>query len=130
MINENDVPLVALESMNITHFEEVEIINTLVKQLETQADNDKLSKILAQLLEHMMQHFSNEEKLMQDAHYPSLNMHKADHDKVLNQTRYTEMMWRNNKDPELLNEFLQEELIPWLDIHIKAMDTPLADFLI
>ncbi len=55
-------------------------------------------------------------------------MHKADHDKVLNQARYTQMQWRNKKDIEALNEYLQEELTPWLDQHIKAMDIPMANF--
>ncbi len=129
MINQNDLALVTLESMNETHFEEVAIINSLLTQIDIQADYDTLCITLEKLLTHMLQHFSSEEELMKNHHYPSLNMHKADHDKVLNQARYAEMEWRNKKDIEALNEFLSEELIPWLDIHIKAMDTPMADFL-
>ncbi len=129
MINKNDLPLVSYESMNETHFEEVQIINSLLTQIDTKADYDTLCKTLEELLQHMLLHFSGEEELMKSTHYPSLNMHKADHDKVLNQTRYAEIEWRNKKDIEALNEYLNEELIPWLDIHIKAMDTPMADFL-
>jgi len=39
------------------------------------------------------------------------------------------MEWRNRKDREVLREYLEEEIIPWLDQHIKAMDVPMADFI-
>lgn len=130
MIEKNDIPLVSLESMNKTHFEELEIINLLLKQIETQADSKTLSQTFEQLLEHMGQHFSSEEKLMKEYLYPSLNMHKADHDKVLNQARYAEMEWRNKKSVEGLKEYILEELTPWLDQHIKAMDMPMSDFIL
>ncbi len=129
MIKQSDIPLVSLKSMNETHFEEVVIINELLDQLDSQADFETLSKSLERFLEHMQEHFSGEEKLMQELHYPSLHLHKSDHDKVLNQTRYAEMMWRNKKDVEALREYMEEEIVPWLDQHIKAMDTPMADFI-
>jgi len=127
--NLNNPPLVSLDSMNVTHEEEIEIIKLFLEQIENSADNDLLSTTFEKLLQHMQQHFSGEETLMKEFHYPSLNMHQADHTKVLNQARYAEMEWRNKKDIEALSEYLQEELIPWLDQHIKAMDTPMADFI-
>ncbi|MEA2099271.1 MAG: hemerythrin family protein [Campylobacterota bacterium] len=129
MINRNDLPLVSLHSMNTTHFDEIAIINLLLVQIDTKVNYETLSLTLEKLIEHIYQHFSSEEKLMKDTQYPSFNMHKADHDKVLNQARYAEMEWRNKKDVNLLNEYIREEFIPWLDQHIKAMDTPMADFI-
>ena len=128
MIKENDIPLVSLKSMNEVHFEEVEIINTLLEQFNNEVDSKILSKNLEKLLEHMQQHFSSEEKLMNETKYPSLNMHKADHDKVLNEARYIELQWRNKKDEDMLKEYLESDLVPWLDQHIKAMDMPMADY--
>ena len=129
MIKHSDIPLVSLNTMNEVHFEEVEILNTLLEQLDSEAGFETLSASLEKLLEHMQQHFASEEKLMQEAQYPSFRMHKADHDKVLNEARYAEMEWRNRKDVDALREYLEEEVVPWLDQHIKAMDTPMADFL-
>lgn len=129
MIKQNDLPLVSLTSMNEVHFEEVAILNTLLKQLENSMDFEILSKSLEELVEHMQEHFSGEEKLMKEVHYPSLNMHKADHGKVLNETRYAQMLWRNKKDKDALREYLAEEIVPWLNQHIQAMDTPMADFI-
>jgi hemerythrin len=129
MIELNTIPLVSIDSMNETHMEEVEIINTMLGQLEAKAEFGVISKTFEELLEHIQQHFATEENMMQDAQYPSLNMHKADHNKVLNEARYAEMQWRNRKDADALISYIEEDVIPWLDQHIKAMDTPMADFL-
>jgi len=129
MIEQSDIPLVSLDTMNSVHFEEVELLNTLLAQLDDKADFETLSQSMEKLLAHMKEHFSGEEKLMQEAQYPSFRMHKADHDKVLNEARYAEMEWRNRKDADALREYLEDELVAWLDQHIKAMDTPMADFL-
>ena len=130
MIKQNNLPLVSLKSMNEVHFQELNIINILLEQLEHKVSYELLSESLEKLLDHMQEHFSSEERLMQDSLYPSFNMHKADHDKVLNQTRYAQMQWRNKKDEDELREDLEDEIVPWLDQHIKAMDTPMSDYIL
>ncbi len=114
--------------MNTVHLEEVTLLNTLLKSLETPGEPDRITADLEAVIQHMQEHFSSEEKLMKEVQYPSFRMHKGDHDKVLNEARYVEMEWRNRKDADALREYLQEELATWLDQHIKAMDTPMADF--
>ena len=129
MIKEKNIQQVSLESMNEVHLEEVLIINRLFEVLESDASFEMISENLDLLLEHIQEHFNGEEKMMKESQYPSLNMHKADHDKVLNQVRYAEMEWRNRKDKKALREFLEDDIVAWLDQHIKAMDVPMADFL-
>jgi len=129
MIKYKELPLVSLSTMNEVHFEEVNILNTLLEQLDNKAGFEKLSQSLDKFLEHMQEHFSGEEELMRETQYPSLQMHKADHDKVLNQTRYAEMQWRNKKDEDALREYIEDEIVLWLDQHIKAMDVPMADYI-
>ncbi len=129
MIKQTDLPLVSLASMNEVHFEELAIINTLLEQLDNKADFEMISKSLESLLEHMHQHFSGEEKLMKEFQYPTFNLHKSDHDKVLNALRYAEMQWRNKKDIDALKEYIEDDVVVWLDQHIKAMDTPMADYI-
>lgn len=129
MINKDDIPLVCIDSMNEMHFEEVEVINILLKQLESDEEFTILSQSIENLLEHMREHFSSEEKLMQERQYPHYRLHQGEHAKVLNEARYVEMTWRNRKDIDEIKEYLIETLLPWLDQHIKAMDVPLADYM-
>lgn len=128
MIKQNALPLVSLKSMNIVHFEEITLVNILFEQLDKELDFEILSESLEKLLEHMQEHFLSEEKLMQETRYPAYRLHKSDHDKVLNAGRYAQLQWRNKKDTALLKEYLEDDVVAWLDQHIKAMDTPMADY--
>jgi len=124
-----NIPLISMQSMNDVHHEEVVLILKLLEEVEQEASLETLSACFDAILEHMQKHFESEEKMMQEAQYPSFRMHKADHDKILQETRYAEMEWRNRKDINALKEYFEEEIITWLDQHIKAMDTPTSDFL-
>jgi hemerythrin len=128
MDRENGLPTVAVDGMNETHREEAALIDTLLDQLEKRAGFESVSERFEQLIVHMQHHFASEEEQMQAARYPSFRMHKAEHDKVLNEARRAEMEWRNRKDEAALMAYLEEEVKPWLQQHIKAMDTPMADF--
>ena len=118
--------LVSIESMNTVHQEELALVHTLLQHLA----HDEVHLIatdLDTLLAHMQKHFEGEEERMKTCQYPSFRMHKTEHDKVLQESRYAEMEWRNRKDREALREYY-EEVLTWLDQHIKAMDRPMADF--
>lgn len=126
----NNLPQVSLNTMNEVHEEEVSIINKLFYSLDNEDDFNTISECLATLLMHVQEHFSSEEKLMKESRYPSFRMHKANHDKVLNELRYAQMQFRNKKDKDLLREYLEDNIVAWLDQHIKAMDVPMADFIL
>ena len=128
MIDKTQLPLVSIEAINEMHFEEVDILNTLSNLIDEQ-DTDTITSQIKLLVEHMQKHFSFEEGLMKDKSYPMYTIHQADHNKVLSETRYILMDWRNTKDIDRLKEYFQDELIAWLDQHIKAMDMPMAEFL-
>lgn len=128
MLSKNQIPLVDNEQMNDIHFEEVEVINTLGLLIDKE-DIEAITKQMQILIDHMQKHFSFEEDLMKDKNYPMYRVHQADHNKVLNETRYIFMDWRTVKDIERLKEYFQEDLLAWLDQHIQAMDTPMAEFL-
>ena len=128
MIDKENLPRVNNEAINEIHLEEVDMLNTLSNIIDKQ-DTDAITSQIQLLVEHMQKHFSFEEGLMKDKSYPMYTIHQADHNKVLSETRYILMDWRNARDIERLKEYFQDELITWLDQHIKAMDTPMAEFL-
>ena len=128
MIDKENLPWVNNEAINEIHLEEVDMLNTLSNIIDKQ-DTDAITSQIQLLVEHMQKHFSFEEGLMKDKSYLMYTIHQADHNKVLNETRYILVDWRNAKDIERLKEYFQDELIEWLDQHIKAMDIPMAEFL-
>ncbi len=128
MIKRNDIPLVSLDIMNDVHLEEATMLYGLLEQLESEAGFDKITASLNTFVAYMQAHFMSEESLMKEANYPSIRMHKAEHDRVLQEARFVEMEWRNRKSAHVLREYLEGDIVPWLEQHIKAMDTPMADF--
>jgi len=128
MIEKTKLPLVKNDAMNNIHFEEADIINKLLTLIENSDSPDAITKQIIKLVEHMQKHFSYEEDMMKDKSYPMYTIHQADHNKVLSETRYILMDWRSAKDIDRLKEYF-EELLDWLDQHIKAMDTPMAEFI-
>ncbi len=128
MIDKSNIPIVCIDKMNEIHFEEIDILNALWRLIDSGEDSEITAQIQL-LVTHMQEHFSYEENMMKEKSYPMYSIHQADHNKVLNATRYAMMDWRSSKDKDSLSEYFKEELIDWLDQHIKAMDIPAGEFL-
>ena len=131
MINIDKIPLVNFDEINKVHLEEVELLNSLYELLHVETpDFKKVLLSLNELLLHVREHFANEERLMKESYYPTLQMHKAEHGKIINEINMQIMEFRNRKDYELLREYFEEEIPTWLNNHINSMDIILADFLV
>lgn len=130
MIDDEAVPSVVVGSMEMVHREEIDIINTLLRQIDEASDLETLTDTFDALLEHMRSHFASEEKLMKESRFSQYRLHKSEHDKILNEARNVYMDWRSRKETQRLKEYLEEDIAQWLVQHIKAMDIPMAQFLV
>ena len=69
LIDAQNLPLVAMDFMNTTHFEDVEIINRLYKALENYIKNSnevnakKVSDVYTEWFEHTIEHFKTPDKI-------------------------------------------------------------------
>jgi len=128
MIKEENLPKVSFNDMNIVHFEEVAIINELLTAIETQYVKT-ITEIMEKLLEHMQKHFNYEETMLKNKGFGMFDIHRNDHNRIMGETRMAYMNWRNFKDRDSLKEFIEDDFIEWLKLHIQAMDSVAADFL-
>ncbi len=126
---EDKLPTVSFEPMNRIHDEEVQLIDRLLGLLEERAENHAITESVEKLLEHMRMHFDFEEERLKQAGFPMLDIHRSDHHRIMGETRMAYMNWRNFKDREGLRDFIEEDFIEWLHLHIQAMDSVAADFL-
>ena len=129
MIEFANVPKVAFDEMNLVHAEEVELLNRVEALLDTGASEEALSEALETLFEHTRAHFANEERLMRESGFPAYDMHKAEHDRVLNAFQLLMMDWRTQKDNGLIRDYVCAETPQWLHQHIATMDTVTARFI-
>ncbi len=68
LIDKNVLPLVDVDFMNNTHFEDIDLINEIYLNIENFEQNqnienfDKLKSIYNQWVDHTIQHFATEEE--------------------------------------------------------------------
>lgn len=128
MITQDQLPMVAMASMNDTHLEDIIIINKLSAAVDKK-DIDSTSSTLAELVEHTIAHFSGEEEMMREKKFPPYPVHKGEHDRVLNELKSIEKRFNEVQDFQLIKAYVDGSLIPWLINHIQTLDTVTAQFL-
>jgi len=129
MIEFANVPKVAFDEMNAVHAEEVEQLNRIEALLDADAPMEELAGALEALFEHTCAHFANEERLMREIGFPAYDMHKSEHDRVLNAFQLMMMDWRTRKDNATVKDYICSETPQWLQQHIATMDTVTAQFI-
>ncbi len=130
MIAQEELPMVAMPSMNDTHLEDIILINQL--SAAAQSRNIPATKIfLEELVEHSISHFSGEEAMMKEYNFPPLAIHKAEHDRVLKElNNITRIFSEGEGDFSLVTSYVDGSLIPWLLNHIETLDTVSAMFIV
>lgn len=128
MTTQEELPMVAIPSMNDTHLEEMLIINKLDTAIAN-SDVGAISQLLDELLEHTTTHFMNEDNMMEKALYPAYHAHKSEHDRHLQELGSLINYFEKNKEPKAIYAYSKGNLTPWRIHHIETMDTMMALYL-
>ncbi len=127
------IPLVALDSMNRTHQEEVQRVNGLAalvaKGMQGALDKASVTQQLELWLEHTRQHFARENALMEQYGFPAYAVHRGEHQRVLDLLENLQQAWLQQGSLQPLADFLFNEWLAWFDNHVQTMDRVTADFL-
>lgn len=134
LIDKKNMPLVAMEFMNDTHAEDVDIINELFEQVleyeekQTKENKVKIDELYGKWFEHTVEHFRAEEIMMQEKNFPAYPMHKGEHDNALRIMDDVFRSWQERNNINVLKLYFSEHLPAWLINHINTMDTVTARF--
>lgn len=132
LINKDDIPLVAFEEMNNVHLHEVGMLNELHEKLQSMNSSDaepvSLDSLIEQVRAHTVEHFSNEERLMQEYGFPAYSMHKMEHDRFLEVLQVELEHWKLEQNAARLLQFMNEYWKEWFFQHVSTMDTVTAAF--
>lgn len=134
LLDKNTLPQVAMEFMNDTHNEDVDIINELFELIlfyeknATEENSQALNEKYQEWFTHTIAHFQTEEKKMQEMMFPPYPMHKGEHDKALHKMDEIFREWKKSSNISVLKNYMQGELPNWLVHHIQTMDTVTAMF--
>ena len=128
MITQEQLPMVAIPSMNDTHLEEMLIINKLDAAI-SDSNIEVIAKTINELLAHTIIHFLEEEKMMEEGLYPEYLTHKSEHDRHVEELKSLVQYFQRTKDPKAIYAYSKGNLTPWRVHHIETMDTMMALFL-
>lgn len=123
---------VAVDEMQHTHAEEINMLNT-IDELATIYENDKTKQVelenrLDAYIAHVNAHFANEERLMRLYAFPPYPMHKAEHDRVLDELNGIVLRWKEHGDIDAIIAYLRQS-VEWIINHINTMDNMTAMYI-
>lgn len=129
----DQIPQVAVSFMNDDHREEAQRLNDLTEALKGhRAGKVPVETVLHRfegLLQHTQEHFAREEVAMQEAGFPPFPVHKAEHDRVIDEMESEETHFRETGDTARLWKYVVEAVPVWFVSHIQSMDAVTASFI-
>ena len=127
MLEWNDNLSVYISEIDEQHKKCVNMINDLHDSMTSGNSSDTLLKIVGEMREYTVFHFSTEEKLMFAHSYPEIKSHESQHRDFIKKVEEVEKDCKSGKislSMDILN-FLTE----WLVTHINGTDKGMGDFL-
>ena len=125
LIQLSEIQQVANEVMNMLHEEELEIINDFYDAVKAK-DIEKIDELFKVVLFDVEDHFSTEEKMMEQANYVNFQTHKSDHDTMREKLKKFHDRWEILKSPKEVQGFLEKDFKKWIKLHISKWDTETA----
>ena len=120
LIDKNRLPIVDMDFMNETHYEDVDLINDIYKNIELYNQDSSL--------ENFENHFATEEEEMVKRGFFAYPFHKGEHDANIEEIKAVWNNFEKSKDILKLKNYIEYDVINWLINHIKSMDTVTARF--
>lgn len=120
-------PQVALDFMNRDHADFALACGKILEALAA-LDHEMIDKLLDNLLQHTVDHFAAEERVMQESGFPPYPIHKGEHDRVLADMSDRLAQWRNGRDGAALQAWLEGPVAQWFTGHVTTMDFVTAQF--
>ncbi len=133
LIKNGEIPDVALKEMNEIHRTEVDILNKLYKAIdayeEGKASAEVIDVLLEEFIKDVQEHFSFEQQLMEKYNFFAYPIHRAEHDRVLHELKSIQKIWKDERDIDVLKNYLEKNFVPWIINHVQTMDTVTAQYL-
>jgi hemerythrin len=125
----SDGLLVGNELIDKQHRELIHRIGSFLNALESGIGKEDIVKILEFLSEYVVEHFSNEEDLMMQYHYPEYEMHRREHSKLeLVLSVLKKKVEEKGVTVELVAQ-THQTVYEWLKKHIHERDKNFAAFI-
>jgi hemerythrin len=133
LVDPERIPQVALSFVNDDHREEARLLNALGAALRAHRDGvapvEAILHRFEELFLHTREHFGREEAAMQRTAFPAQPVHKAEHERVLEELEAEGEHFRETGDTTRLWRYVSEAVPAWFLAHIETMDHVTAAFI-
>ncbi len=109
------------------HKELVRMINSLYASIREGCSSDTVDQTLNRLLQYVDVHFSTEEQLMMDRHYPGYEHHLLLHENL--RIKVMDLKKEQLQGREIATFELLNFLVDWLKNHIATADVAIARYI-
>lgn len=118
------------ELIDNEHKELIDRVNKLVESCENGKEKVTAVKTLDFLMDYTDFHFSDEEKLQQEAGYDKLEQHKVQHEDFKKSVDGLRQMLEEEEGPtDAFVEAVNKNISQWLVNHIQGWDKAVAEFI-
>jgi hemerythrin len=123
-----DIPQVAMDTMNEVHREELMIVNNIHLAI-LDNNEEEISLLCKQWLEHTKAHFDRENLMMEKYGFPAYHCHRGEHVEALEVLQTVIQSWNENKDLKVLALYVKDSWPQWYVNHISTMDLVTSAFI-
>lgn len=122
VLENKQIPQVAMDLMNDVHREELDIVNQISSAIFDNA-LEMIDQLCLQWLDHTKAHFDRENMMMEKYAFPAVHCHQGEHVDALQQLGDKVKSWQDNKDLDALTDYVRNIWPKWYVNHISTMDT-------
>lgn len=125
LFTDRDTRKLPHDIMDMLREDTVEAANELYDALVSK-DIEKADELLKAFLSSIEVHFSTEEQLMEEAHFPLMGVHKSDHNMMREKLKKFSERWEILKSVNELKSFFSKEFKKWYIGHVAKWDSQTA----
>jgi hemerythrin len=119
---------VGVAEIDNQHRRLVQMVNSLHEAMKSGTGKTLVPKVLNELVEYTVSHFSTEERFMQGARYPEYSLHKRQHEELTRQV--LKIKAQVDGDSPVNTIEVMNFLKNWLVNHILGSDKKLGQYII
>ena len=119
--------VLGIDSIDDQHKALFALINQMERSVREGNSREVVGKVIGDLVQYTLTHFTDEEKLMQDAGFSELEAHKKEHANLLAQVAAFKQGHETGKSPMTIQ--LMGFLVNWLTNHIDKTDRQYIPFM-
>lgn len=118
---------VGVAEIDNQHRHLVEMVNSLHEAMKSGSGKSLVPRILNELTEYTVSHFSTEERYMQEARYPEYALHKRQHEELTRQVLQVKAQVESGAPVNTIE--VMNFLKGWLVNHILGSDKKLGQYI-